>query len=467
MKKFIYTIAAASPVLILLYVLYLIAFNIPVIYHIDIGSKGDTDSGNDAYIRDLTAQGRISQRMSIEDDTFRIMTGSPVYFYITPTNTLSNHTNITVELKFRGDSDLDIGVYRDYAWNPLYVRNLDNYTPVRQFGDIVIYAKEDSGNYTDHDTINEWISGNIPGNSSIGLYDYEVDPSILINRNLTYENAFTDIDQTFRGTHSFLVYLNDSLNLTLGKQDLNWYNGSDEFSVELYDADGSLIYNDTFPDDGIIDNSSKTMPPEFKTFFSGGIREGIYELRLVNIIGENKAADSTITSLQINTDKIITKGDILPLNSGKLFFDLKQNTILKFYAWHGNAVQNITIQGGTNKDVLINKSLLGTRITVELPEGSYNMSIKGNLYLSGANFAFTEGSLFQPYNYVINNENNQWVIISNYQVEKDKNDWITAKKSFKNSDLELYNDKTIVFGLRNNTDSEVMLNEFKVTLTPR
>jgi len=47
-------------------------------YTIDIGSKGDTHSGNDAYIRDLTAQGRISEIMSDDNDTFRIMNGSPV-----------------------------------------------------------------------------------------------------------------------------------------------------------------------------------------------------------------------------------------------------------------------------------------------------------------------------------------------------------------------------------------------------
>jgi hypothetical protein len=95
-------ISTGIPALIILYVFYLIAFNVPVIYTIDIGSKGDTDSGNAAYIRDLTAQGRISQRMSLEDDTFRIMSGSPVYFYITPKNSISNDAKITIELSFRG-----------------------------------------------------------------------------------------------------------------------------------------------------------------------------------------------------------------------------------------------------------------------------------------------------------------------------------------------------------------------------
>lgn len=456
-----------SPLFILVYLLYLIAFNVPITYSVDIGSAGDTDSSKDAYLGDLTSQGRLTQSVSIEDDTFRNMTGSHLYFYITPANSIPDDTRIQAELKFRGDSDLDIALYKKYAWKPLYMKKLDNYTLVKQFNDTSIYARDYSSNYTYYTNIDEWISGNIRKNSTIGLYDFDISPSILINKELAYKNVDLEINQTFRGTISFLIYIKDRLNLTLGKQDLNWYNGSDEYSVELYDADGSLIFNDIFPDDGIIDNSRRKMPSQLKTFSSIHIREGLYELRFVNIKGENQAADSTITNININTDKIITQGNILPLSPGTLFFALKQNTTLKFYAWQSNAVQNITIRGGTDKDILIDKSLLGKWVPVELPEGSYNMSINGNLYISGANFAFTEESLFQPYNYEINNENNQWIIISNYQVEKDSHGWITAKKIFKGSDLELYNYKTIAFGLRNKTDTEVMLNEFKVTLTPR
>src|SRR3972149_2994632 len=161
MIKFSKLISTGIPALILLYVFYLIAFNVPVIYNIDIGSDGDTDSGSDAYIRDLTAKGRISERMSLEDDTFRIMNGSPVYFDITPTNSISNTTKITVELKFRGVSDLDIGVYRDYAWKPLYIKNLEDYTPVAAFDDVVMYSKVDSHGYAHDDNISEWISGKI------------------------------------------------------------------------------------------------------------------------------------------------------------------------------------------------------------------------------------------------------------------------------------------------------------------
>ncbi|MCX9088997.1 MAG: hypothetical protein OIN90_15695 [Candidatus Methanoperedens sp.] len=71
MKTLLYRIVAASPVLILLYLIYLVAFNVPVIYTIDIGSEGDVDAGKDAYLRNMTSQGRLTRSMSIEGDTFR------------------------------------------------------------------------------------------------------------------------------------------------------------------------------------------------------------------------------------------------------------------------------------------------------------------------------------------------------------------------------------------------------------
>jgi hypothetical protein len=286
-----------------------------------------------------------------------------------------------------------------------------------------------------------------------------------VNRELTYQNYDLEINQTFRGTHSFLVYLKDNLNFTLGKQDLNAYNGTDVYSVVLYNLDGSLLFNETMQDDGII-NVSKQKSAQSRTFFHDGIGEGLYELRLVNLNGGNKAADSTITNIRINTDKLVTQGIILPLDPGTLYFELKRNTTLKFNAWHSNAVQNITIRGIINKHILITKDVLNSWVPVELPAGSYTMSIKGDLYISGANFAFTKASLFQPYDYEISSGSSDWVMISNYEVEKDNEGWITAKKVYRGSELELLNNKTLIFGLRKKDKSEVTMDEFKTAFTP-
>ena len=454
-------------ILILLYFIYLVAFNVPVTYTIDIGSKGDTDSRNDAYMGDLTSKGEITQRMSIEDDTFRNMTGTYVYFHITPRNQISSHTKITAELTFKGDSDLDIGVYRNFEWKPLYVRSIENYTLIERLKDASIYARDNSsiyGIYETNDNVEEWIQDNIPKYSSIGSYNYQIDPEILKNRDLKYENGYTEINQTFRGTHSFLLYLKDTLNLTISKQDLNLYNGSDEYSIELYDDQGTLIYDNIMRDDGIIDNSGTVMPLHIERYSGTGIKEGLYVLNVVTMNGENKDVDSSITKIQINTDKIMTTGDIMLLSPTTLYFELDRNTTININA---RQEQDINIRGTVEKDVSISNELSKKWMRVELPKGSYTMSVPGDLYVSGANFAFTGDSIFHPYDYELSNENSDWMIVSNYQVEKNDRGWITAKNVFMGSELELQDNKTIIFGVRKKDNRQVRLGEFKVILTPR
>ena len=460
-NSFTKIVAVGVPLVILLYFFYLVAFNVPQVYAIDIGTEGDVDPGEGAYLQDVTAKGRLSARMSIEDDTFRNMTGTPMYFYVAPKNGISNDTRIMAQLRFKGDPDMDISVYKAYAWKPLYIKSLENYSLVRRFGDAVIYSRDNQSNYTDVDNMNDWISINIPKYSSIKLFD--LSPEIFVNSDLKYNNTILEINQTFRGSHSFLIYIKDSLDLTLGKQDLNWYNGSDEYSVELHNLDGSLLFNGTMQEDGIM-NDSKQKSSQSMTFFQDGIDEGLYELRLVNLKGGNKAADSTITNIRINTDKLVTMGTIFLLDPGTLYFELKCSTKIKINA---KSAQNISIRGALEKDVAIDKKLLNTWIPVELPEGSYTMSIKGNIFVSGAYFAFTNGSFFQPYDYEINNESSDWAMILDYQVEKDKEGWITARKMFKGSDLELLNNRSMVFGLKKKGENEVALGEFKIALTPR
>ena len=62
------------------------------------------------------------------------------------------------------DLEKDTGVGKKNIWEAPDVRRLDIYNPFYHFDDVVIYAKGDSGNYTDYKNINEWISWNILGN---------------------------------------------------------------------------------------------------------------------------------------------------------------------------------------------------------------------------------------------------------------------------------------------------------------
>ncbi|MCX9084683.1 MAG: hypothetical protein OIN87_07810 [Candidatus Methanoperedens sp.] len=452
-------IAIGFPVVLLLSFFYIFIFDVPHAYIIDIGAKEDIDTNNIAYIQDLTTEGKLSLRMSNEGNTFRNMTGSPVYFNFTPEKEILNETDIIAELKFRGDSDLDIGVFRNYLWKPLYIKSFDAYTLARQFDDTAIYSMNEQIDYKDVDNLNEWILNNIPQYSSIRLYG--ISPSKFVNRNITYENADIEINQTFPGTNSFFIYINKDLNLTLQKQDLNVYNGEDIYSIELYDLDANLLFKDTFPDDGITDNSKK-ISSQVKRFSIESITEGLYELRLVNRKDDSNDDDSIITGLRLNTIRLITKGTTHILAPGTLYFELKHKKEISIKA---GKEQTISIRGNDNKDVVIDKKLLDKWIQVKLEPGNYLVSVKGDVSISGANFAFAKDSLFQPFDYEINNESGDWIILSNYQVKKDQNGWVRARKIFKGSEFELLDNKTIVFGLAKNGNNEVAIDDFTIKTT--
>jgi len=192
-------------------------------------------------------------------------------------------------------------------------------------------------------------------------------------------------------------------------------------------------------------------------------QECLYELRLVNLKGGNKEADSTITNIRINADKLVTQGNIFLLGPGTLYFDLKRTKAI----WiNSKKAQNISISGAVERKVVIDMKRLNKWVTIELPEGSYTMSMDGDVSVSGANFGFAKGSVFQPYDYEMISGSSDWIMISNYQVEKGIEGWSTAKKVYRVSKIDLLNSKTIVFAMKKKDISEVMLDEFKVSLTP-
>jgi len=273
------------------------------------------------------------------------------------------------------------------------------------------------------------------------------------------KNEVTEIDETFRGNIRFVIYLKDTLNLTLGKQDLNYYSGSDEYLIELYDVGNRLVFKDKLSDDGITINSKEKTDPRFETFSVHNLEEGLYSLRLTNLKGDNEHPDSTITYIKINTNKIVSTRQIHILTPCTLSFELSENTVLKFYVWHREALQTIVIEGTTNRIINLDESSFKKQIPVELPPGKYSLSVKGDLYVSGTNFAFTKNSWFQPYKYT------PYVTVSSHRY-LGEGDWLLARKIFHSSDIMLYEGK-FIFRLQKRGGEAALIHSFKVTLTRR
>ena len=374
---------------IIVYVLVMNFLNVGETYILNIGTEGDTSTSRSVYLADPTEGDRISERRSDSYGTTyrKLLTREPVYIYVKPPLQPVNIQQIVVEIRFKGDLDLDTAArLRDIGFK---------------------------------------------------------------------KNEVTEIDETFRGNISFCIYLKDTLNLTLGKQVLNWYSGCDEYLIELYDAGDRLVFKDKLLDDGITINSKKKTDPQFETFSIHNLEEGLYSLRLTNLKGDNKSPDSTITCIEINTNKIVSTGRIHILTPCTLSFGLSENTVLEFYVWHREALQTVVIEGTTNRIINLDESSFKKRLPVELPPGKYSLSAKGDLYISGTNFAFTKNSWFQPYKYT------PLVTVSSHRYPGE-GAWLLAREVFYSSDIMPYEGK-FLFRLQKRDGGSALIHSFKVS----
>ncbi|MFC1925765.1 hypothetical protein ACFLW2_03600, partial [Chloroflexota bacterium] len=453
------------PLGLISYVLFMNVFGIEQIYKykLDIGAPGDIDSQAEVYLWDQTGQGRISAAVFENNITYReILLEEPIYISLEPSIEIGSIEDIIVELGFKSETDLDMTTTDgdNYNWEVLYKKEMDNLALVTSFGEIGIYSDQRL-NYPDYDNIDDWILNNIPTYSNISLYGYELGDNLLINKDVDYKNEITQINETIRGDVTFLVYLKDNLNLTLGKQDLNWYDGSDEYLVELLDMEDNIIFSDSISDDGITDSSNQSKQPQYKAFSADIPEEGLYTLKLTNLKGD-QYTDSTITLVSINTNKIITTGTILPLSPCSLFFNLLEATTLNLYIWHTSAQQTVSITGTRNININLGESQLGRSIPINLPPGEYQLAVKGDINLSGTNFTFTEDSHFYPYNYNISDQDPSWMITDSFFVSKEDG-WSTIKKTFNSSDI-VTDGNNLVFALRKIGEGTVLIDSFDVTL---
>ncbi len=421
------------PILILGYVIYMniLPFGYTGTLILDVGQENDMNPEKDIYLSDPNKVFTPVQRYGTE--TFReVKASKPFYLnFYAPIN-IDNRTRVTMDMDYEGDSPVYIEYFDDKTnktywrryYSPGFRPELQGYVPLANYGSETIFAKRDliefkcrqlnlthncaqkwywyKDRYFNNDNItstDEWLMENAKY-ESVYFYNRLVDQKDYINHDIGYEEgAWTEINTQLRGTHEFYIYLNNSLNLTIWKQEFNWYNGTDRISVELWNMDGTKrIHQDTIPDDGIALKSSENT--ELTKNIYSQVEPGIYLLKLRGIKDQKSYHDYHITKIKINTNKIITKGNLLPVSETKLYTDAKQNSQISFYYWHVRREQDITVDGEDpqtiilskeNRSVHVHKTLTGKN-TLHFPRG--DVSITSSLH-----FAFNESNYFELYQY--------------------------------------------------------------------
>ena len=234
-----------------------------------------------------------------------------------------------------------------------------------------------------------------------------------VNDDVGYvEGEWTEINVTLRGTHEFYVYLNNSFNLAVLKEDINRYIGKAYLLIELYDLNGNLKYMNVIEDDGYNGYPLQKKTLQSKTF-EIKIEEGVYILKL-----NAKSDHIYIQNIKINTNKIMTTGTIHPLEQVNLYMNEYGN--ISFYYWHSNKDQRINITGDYPKIIDITKEDR-YKVIDTVVDGENRINIpKGDIRLiSNINFAFHKENMFHPF---ILKTDNEW---PNYFVYDDKyRSWI-------------------------------------------
>lgn len=261
----------------------------------DFNSLYDIGSSEDAKKSYLSPANRISDiSNSSETETYRNLTSGLVYFNV-PIPTGSNKINVEVKFKdnFPSGTSISIGAKDKeewhYSYKNIYNPMLDNLKEFDYSGTLTRFYRinnnlplvDDISKIPD----NSIVASNLNLKPILNNQDYDIKPLI--------------VSTGLRGGHIFYIYLKDSLDLKVKKQDLNWYDNADEMTINLYDLDGNLIANTTILDDGITIVDKAIAKIQEGQLTVGNLSKGVYKLEFTNF-------DGLIREFSLNTNKIIT-----------------------------------------------------------------------------------------------------------------------------------------------------------------
>lgn len=277
-----------------------------------------------------------------------------------------------------------------------------------------------------------------------------------------YEDGWLTIDNALRGAHTFWTYVeNGSLQLEVTKRDMNWYEGADELSIEVYSFDGELLGNTSIPDGG-GEGASGVMGTEQTASLSvGNLSEGAYRIELA---GGN---DLLITGLRVNQGKLVVAdsvylagmtpayfgGEGLEFAAAGLYgqnFGPRQITL---FTSHANGKQQVTIVGDDYTSTADVKAV-DTYYRIDAYDGPYcliapkqDLIIQFNGYLS-----FTPDSFFYPqrceivdlqYSMPWINSNVDYVVMDygDYMLPLNDQGWLVGRATWEAEDLDIVNNK--------------------------
>jgi hypothetical protein len=331
------------------------------------------------------------------------LAGSPLTFTFRPKNFpgLGKRVRASAIIRDRGDWEISLDCTtcpkeERYDWQSFCHGWLSDYAVIADFGETVVYGLDAARSWQDAPTPEAWAEANFHDIRRLTVIDEALPVASLLDMAVDFApGQSTTIHHELRGAHTFHAYLQDRLEMTVIKKDLNWATGDDGVRVTVTTLDGKEIYSDIISDDGIADRLPGDALAVRKTVSAKLPARGAYRITLVPITPGNN--DWLLTSLSINTNKIVLTGDSLIMDPSDLYAEITAPTDIGLYVWHATAMQEMRFRG-TGHEVKINigPDELGQVQTVTLPPDTYTFHLNGDQIVKGGttSFAFSQDQYF-------------------------------------------------------------------------
>jgi hypothetical protein len=393
-------------------------------YFYDIGSLEDA---NKPY---LTPIARVSDILSEN----REITGGLVYFDIPVPR---GSETITIQSKFNNNfpnkSVMSLGAKDKEEWHytykPLYYSSLSELDDLYKIGNIYL--------------LNENLELP-PIDRLMQMENISIATNLLLNpvqNKIENYSGETIINTSLRGGHVFYIYTSGNLSLNVKKQDINWYNGTDDLEIYLYGLDETLIANITIPDDGIAGIKSKqTAIIQEGKLEAQNLPEGAYKIVFTDF-------DGLIREIKINTKKIIAEkvyladssAYLLENKKSEIYLETQKNSQLTLLTYHAAGIQNITYLT-ENKTSIFNFYQEDAPLYLNLTAGQYALALpKNDIILNYPGyFSFSKENYFEPFKQKIIKpeysiewlKNNADYFITDYNTPAQNNNWLVSETQF-------------------------------------
>jgi len=459
-------------------------------YHIDIG---DNDTIGNAIL--TGPMDRVSAPIEINNTIYRELNFGLVYFNLKsqPLNDASTiHVKVRFKDNFPAENSFKLEPQNKKGWSnswreiyvPFYENNLTDIELIYDVTPIRIYSTRPKSGII-HNTLYDNYNEKTPYSSSTGKaisnFLDEVPHGTIIATNMKLDSSFADIqekhnngliiDTSIRGAHTFYTYIdNGLLNLTVTKQDMNWYKGADELNITVYTSGGIQVGTVIIPDDGIINITDEYDIEQSETISIPDLKKGVYNIDL------QCGSDIIIKRISINQNKLVAANRLYILKKDTIFFKNFNEREIGFRTYHWGVVpQNIRIKGTSGtQTVNLSKEHEWFNITIKPGNDLYEIESEyGDIIIESNNyFSFTKESFFIPVKYEvkkiqnnidwINSNGIDYILLDYIPVEKEEDGWVVAQGMWDTENLKI-NDNTLsfVFGI-----PHLYLREYKNNTVP-